>query len=193
MFPETTWYGLPTMDTLRAALDAAAIVGEQARIQAAPAEPTPPAPRRGGLALGRGVLGARAGVPRGSPLLGLIPPVALVAFADSVLEEFVKPLYGVAFLVAALLVIFADGLARVQGWGPCGPRPRGVASSAGRGARRPASLALAAAITAPILIPGFGSEAVVDFGTPAEDGSRSTRSSRSRTRSGSGRGSRSSA
>ncbi|MBA3739414.1 MAG: hypothetical protein H0W97_12725, partial [Actinobacteria bacterium] len=42
VFPETTWYGIPTADTLRAALDAAAVVGEQARIQAAPAEPIGP-------------------------------------------------------------------------------------------------------------------------------------------------------
>ena len=128
VFPETTWYGLPTMETLRAALDAGR---DRGRAGADPGRARraqrPPAPRRGGLALGRGVLGARAGVPRGSPLLGLIPPVALVAFADTVLEEFVKPLYGVAFLVAALLVIFADGLARIQGWGPCGPpRPAGL-------------------------------------------------------------------
>ena len=68
---------------------------------------------------------------------GSIPPVALVAFADTVLEEFVKPLYGVAFLAAALLVVFADGLARVQGWGPVWSSARqGVAGSAGRGARR---------------------------------------------------------
>ena len=93
-------------------------MGEQARIQAAPAEPNAPLLLAAVVSLWAAVFSARAGVPRGSPLLGLIPPVALVAFADTVLEEFVKPLYGVAFLVAALLVIFADGLARIQGWGP---------------------------------------------------------------------------
>ena len=35
VFPDTTFYGLPTMHTLSATLDAAALVGEQARIQAA--------------------------------------------------------------------------------------------------------------------------------------------------------------
>ncbi|HZN43190.1 MAG TPA: transglutaminaseTgpA domain-containing protein [Actinomycetota bacterium] len=171
VFPETLWYGLPTADTLRAALDAAAIVGEQARIQAAPAEPNAPLLLAGVVSLWAAVFSAHALAFRaGSPLLGLIPPVALLAFADTVLEEFVKPVYGLAFLAAALLVVFADGLARIQGWGPVwSSATRGVAGSAGRGARRLGFAALAAAIMAPIVIPGFGSKAVVDFGTPAED------------------------
>ena len=171
VFPETTWYGLPTADTLRAALDAAALVGEQAKIQAAPAEPIAPLLLAAVVSLWAAVFSAHALAFRaGSPLLGLIPPVALVAFADTVLEEFVKPLYGVAFLAAALLVVFADGLARVQGWGPVwSSARRGVARSAGRGARRLAFTALGAAVLAPIFVPGFGSKALVDFGTPAAD------------------------
>jgi hypothetical protein len=171
VFPETTWYGVPTTGTLRATLDAAALVGEQARIQTAPAEPIAPLLLAAVVSLWAAVFSAHALAFRaGSPLLGLIPPVALVAFADTVLEEFVKPLYGVAFLAAALLVVFADGLARVQGWGPVwSSARRGVAASAGRGARRLAFTALGAAILAPIVVPGFGSKAVIDFGTPAED------------------------
>jgi hypothetical protein len=171
VFPDTTWYGLPTADTLRAALDAAALVGEQARLQTAPAEPIAPLLLAAVVSLWAAVFSAHALAFRaGSPLLGLIPPVALVAFADTVLEEFVKPLYGVAFLAAALLVVFADGLARVQGWGPVwSSARRGVAASAGRGARRLAFTALGAAVLAPIVVPGFGSQAVIDFGTPAED------------------------
>lgn len=171
VFPETTWYGIPTADTLRAALDAAAVVGEQARIQAAPAEPIGPLLLAAVVSLWAAVFSAHALAFRaGSPLLGLIPPVALVAFADTVLEEFVKPLYGVAFLAAALLVVFADGLARVQGWGPIwSSSRRGVARSASPGARRLALTALGAAVVAPIFVPGFGSKAIVDFGTPAAD------------------------
>jgi transglutaminase-like putative cysteine protease len=169
VFPESTWYGLPTADTLRAALDAAALVGEQAKIQAAPAEPIGPLLLAAVVSLWAAVFSAHALAFRaGSPLLGLIPPVALVAFADTVLEEFVKPLYGVLFLAAALLVVFADGLARVQGWGPVWSSARkGVAASAGRGARRLALTALGAAFLAPIVVPGFGSKALVDFGSPA--------------------------
>ena len=171
VFPGSTWYGLPTGDTLRAALDAAALVGEQARIQAAPAEPIGPLLLAAVVSLWAAVFSAHALAFRaGSPLLGLIPPVALVAFADTVLEEFVKPLYGVLFLAAALLVVFADGLARVQGWGPVWSSARkGVAGSAGRGARRLALTALGAAVLSPIVVPGFGSKALVDFGSPADD------------------------
>ena len=171
VFPETTWYGLPTTETLRAALDAAALVGEQARIQPAPAEPIDPLLLAAVVSLWAAVFSAHALAFRaGSPLLGLVPPVALVAFADTVLEEFVKPLYGVAFLAAALLVVFADGLARVQGWGPVwASGRRGVAATAGRGARRLAFTALGAALLSPILVPGFGSKGLVDFGTPAAD------------------------
>ena len=170
VFPASTWYGLPTTDTLRAALDAAALVGEQAKIQAAPAEPIGPLLLAAVVSLWAAVFSAHALAFRaGSPLLGLVPPVALVAFADTVLEEFVKPLYGVLFLAAALLIVFADGLARVQGWGPVwSSARRGVAGSAGRGARRLGLTALGAAFLAPILIPGFGSKAVIDFGTPAD-------------------------
>ena len=171
VFPETTWYGLPTVDTLRAALDAAALVGEQARIQPAPAEPLDPLLLAAVVSLWAAVFSAHALAFRaGSPLLGLVPPVALVAFADTVLEEFVKPLYGFAFLAAALLVVFADGLARVQGWGPVwASGRRGVAVTAGRGARRLAFTALGVALLAPVFVPGFGSKGLVDFGTPAED------------------------
>jgi len=58
----------------------------------------------------------------------------------------------------------------VQGWGPVwSSTRRGVATSAGRGARRLAFTALGAAVLAPIFVPGFGSQALVDFGTAAED------------------------
>jgi transglutaminase-like putative cysteine protease len=171
VFPGTTWYGVPTTETLRAALDAAALVGEQARIQPAPAEPIAPLLLAAVVSLWAAVFSAHALAFRaGSPLLGLVPPVALVAFADTVLEEFVKPLYGAAFLAAAILVVFADGLARVQGWGPVwSSGRRGVAATAGRGARRLAFTALGTALIAPILVPGFGSQGLLDFGTPAED------------------------
>ena len=171
VFPQTTWYGLPTAETLRAALDAAALVGEQARIQPAPAEPIDPLLLAAVVSLWAAVFSAHALAFRaGSPLLGLVPPIALVAFADTVLEEFVKPLYGVAFLAAALLVVFADGRARVQGWGPVwASGQRGIAATAGRGARRLAFTALGAALLSPILVPGFGSKGLVDFGTPAAD------------------------
>jgi hypothetical protein len=75
----------------------------------------------------------------GSPLLSLVPPIALIAFADSVLDAFHKPMYGVVFLLAALSVLFADSLRRIQSWGPVwsspGARNR-LLPAAGRSARR---------------------------------------------------------
>lgn len=171
VFPDTTWYGIPTGDTLRAALDAAGAVGEQARLQVAPATPIAPLMLAAVVSLWAAIFSAHALAFRaGSPLLGLVPPVALVAFADTVLEQFVKPLYGWAFLVAAIAVVFADGLARVQGWGPVwSSSRRGIAATAGRGARRLAGTVLTAALIAPILVPGFGSRAVIDFGAVSDE------------------------
>ncbi len=171
VFPDTTFYGLPTAHTWSSTLHAAGVVGEQARIQIAPAEPIAPLLLAAVVSLWAAIFSAHALAFRaGSPLLGLVPPVALVAFADTVLEQFTKPVYGLAFLGAALLVVFADGLSRVQGWGPVWTSSRrGVAATAGRGARRLAAGALAAGLLAPIVIPGFGSRAVIDFSAAADD------------------------
>jgi len=102
----------------------------------------------------------------GSPLLSLVPPVALVAFADSVLDGVIKPIYGVLFLIAALAIVFADSLRRIHGWGPVwsppGARNR-LLPSAGRGARRIGAGAVVLAALAPIFVPGFGSKAVIDL------------------------------
>ena len=98
----------------------------------------------------------------GSPLLSLLPPIAMLAFADTVLEDLIKPQYGVAFLAAALLVVFADALRRVQGWGPVwtGPGSRArLSATASHGARRVAFAAVATAALVPLLMPGFGSKA----------------------------------
>jgi transglutaminase-like putative cysteine protease len=171
VFPDTTWYGVPTAHTWSVTLHAAGIVGEQARIQVAPAEPIAPLLLAAVVSLWAAIFSAHALAFRaGSPLLGLIPPVALVAFADTVLEQFVKPIYGLTFLAAALLVVFADGLSRVQGWGPVWTSSRrGVAATAGTGARRLAAATLAAGLIAPIVVPGFGSRAVIDFSAAGDD------------------------
>ena len=173
VFRSTTWYGLPTLDTLRAIGDAARVVGEEARFQVAPSPPLPPLMLAALTAVWAAVFSSHALAFRaGSPLLALLPPIALVAFADTVLEEFVKPVYGVLFLAAALLVIFADGLRRVQGWGPLwtGPgRQARLSVSTGRSARGVAFATVALALVAPLLVPGFGSRAILDFSTSGGD------------------------
>lgn len=167
VFPGTTWHGLPTIDTLRHALDASHLVGEQARIQVAPSPPLKPLMLASIVAIWAAIFSCHALAFRaGSPLLALLPPVVMVAFADTVLEEFIKPVYGVAFLAAALAVIFADALRRVQGWGPVwtGPGSRArLSATASRGARRVAVAAVGTAMLVPFLIPGFGSKAIFDI------------------------------
>ncbi len=168
VFPSTTWHGLPTLDTLRHALDSSRLIGEQARLQVAPTVPLRPLMLAGVVAIWAAMFSCHALAFRaGSPLLALLPPLALLTFADTVLEEVIKPQYGVAFLVGALAVVFADALRRVQGWGPIwvtgtGPRAR-LSATAGRGARRVAAAAIATAAILPILVPGFGSKAIFDI------------------------------
>jgi transglutaminase-like putative cysteine protease len=167
VFPETMWHGLPTLTTLRHIGTAASAVGQQARVQVAPTPPLDPLMLAGVTAVWAAVFSCHALAFRaGSPLLALVPPVALVAFADTVLEDFVKPQYGLLFLAAALAVVFADGVRRVQGWGPVwnGPGTSDrLLRSAGRGGRRVALAAVALAAVAPVIVPGFGSKAVFNL------------------------------
>jgi hypothetical protein len=169
VFPETTWFAIPTPETVRAIVEAAGLVGEQARVQIAPTPPLAPLMLAAVAGVWAAVFASHSLAFRaGSPLLGLLPPVALVGFADSVLEDLIRPLYGLLFLVAAIALLFADGLRRVQGWGPVwsGPgRRERLDVAAGRGARRVAVAAVAVAAVAPVVLPGFGSSGLIDFST----------------------------
>ncbi|MGE5227449.1 MAG: DUF3488 and DUF4129 domain-containing transglutaminase family protein [Planctomycetaceae bacterium] len=167
VFPESTWYGLPTLRTLHDIAHAAGQVGRQARVQVSPAPPTDALLFAGITAVWAALFSCHALAFRaGSPLLALVPPLALVVFADSVLEEFVKPWYGVYFLIGALAVVFADSLRRLQGWGAVwsvpGRRNR-LLPVTGRSARRVGVFAVGLAIVAPAVVPGFGSKAVIDI------------------------------
>jgi transglutaminase-like putative cysteine protease len=167
VFPATTWFGAPTLETLRHMAHAASQVGEEARIQISPAPANDSLMLAAITAVWAAVFSCFALAFRaGSPLLSLVPPVALVAFADSVLDGVIKPIYGVLFLIAALAVVFADSLRRIHGWGPVwsppGTRNR-LLPSAGRGARRIGAGAVVLAALAPIFVPGFGSKAVFDL------------------------------
>jgi hypothetical protein len=130
LFPGTTWFGTPTLETLRHIGHAAAQVGEAARLQISPAPANDSLMLAAIAAVWAAVFSCFALAFRsGSPLLALVPPVALVAFADSVLHGVIKPVYGVLFLIAALAVVFADSLRRIHGWGRSGVHPaRGTGS-----------------------------------------------------------------
>jgi transglutaminase-like putative cysteine protease len=174
VLPWTTWHGLPTVETLRVMGDSATLVGQQARIQVAPTPPLPPLLLAAVTAIWAAIFSAHALAFRASsPLLALLPPVALLAFADTVLEETFRPGFGLLFLGAGLAVVFVDGLRRVQRWGPMWSWPgshRRLAPATTRGAGRVAAGALAIATIAPLVLPGIGSKAVIDLSsTPGSD------------------------
>jgi len=174
VLPWTTWHGLPTVETLRVMGDSATLVGQQARIQVAPTPPLPPLLLAAVTAIWAAVFSAHALAFRASsPLLALLPPVALLAFADTVLEETFRPGFGLLFLGAGLAVVFEDGLRRVQRWGPMWSWPgsrRRLSPATTRGAGRVAAGALAVATIAPLVLPGIGSRAVIDLSsTPGSD------------------------
>ncbi len=170
----TAWLALPTTETVRTVGTLATQVGGQAREYVSPAPMTPALVLAGVVAVWAAMFSCYALAFRAqSPLLGLIPPLALIVFADSVLEEFIRPLYGVGFLVAALAVLFADSLRRLQGWGvvwnPTGNRDR-LLPIASRNARRLGLAALGLAIIAPALMPGFGTKSVFSLSSINSDG-----------------------
>jgi transglutaminase-like putative cysteine protease len=167
VFPQTAWYGLPSLRTLRAIERSLAFVGQQARTQVSPAPAFPPLAMAATVAVWAACSSAYTLLARaGSPMLALLPPVALVAFADLVLEDGVRPGYAGALLLGALAVVLADGLRRIRQWGPVssGPTERRTARAvAVRGVRRVGALALAAGLLVPGLLPGFRSEPIVDL------------------------------
>jgi transglutaminase-like putative cysteine protease len=167
VFPGSIWEGLTTLRTLHEIAHAAGRVGLQARVQVSPAPATDALVFAGITAVWAALFSCHALAFRaGSPLLALVPPLSLVIFADSVLEGFIKPWYGVYFLVAGLAVLYADSLRRLQGWGAVwsvsGRRNR-LLSVTGRSARRVAAFAVALAIAAPVVVPGFGAKGVLDL------------------------------
>lgn len=175
VFPETTWLGLPTRETLHAAADALGRVGHEARVQVAPSEPLRPLILAALTAVWTASFSAHAlAIRAGSPLLAVLPPVALVGFADTVLEDGARPMYALLLLVAALLVVFTDGLRRIRQWGPVWSSPgrRRLSSVAGRGARRVGLTTLVVALAFPGVLPGFRAEALVDFSTDGNGGAR---------------------
>ncbi|MEP6757574.1 MAG: DUF3488 and transglutaminase-like domain-containing protein [Actinomycetota bacterium] len=172
--PHTTWFGLPTIETLRTLGSLATQVGGQAREYVSPAPATPALILAGTIAVWAAVFSCFALAFRAqSPLLALVPPLALIVFADSVLEEIVRPVFGVWFLIAALAVLFADSLRRIRGWGPVwsptATRDR-LFPAAGRNARRVGLTAVTVAALAPLLVPGFGTKPVWDLSSINSDG-----------------------
>jgi transglutaminase-like putative cysteine protease len=173
VYPQTAWYGLPSLRTLRAIARSLEFVAQQARLRVAPSPPLPPLLLAAVTSTWTAAFSTHAlAIRAGSPLLAVLPSVALVGFADTVLADGPRPAYAVLFLCAVLAVVFVDGLRRVRQWGPMwfSFRKRRISSVASRGARRIAFAAVLCAVLVPGLLPGFRATALVDFSTRGEDG-----------------------
>ena len=173
--PQTTWFGAPTLETVRTMGSLAEQVGSQARQYGSPAPATPSLVLAGVVAVWASIFSCYALAFRAqSPILSLLPPLALVAFADGVLDQFVRPIFGVAFLVAALAVLFADSLRRIRSWGPIwgqiGTARDRLWPGIGRNGGRVGLTVLAAALVAPVVVPGFGGHLGFDLYSVDGDG-----------------------
>jgi hypothetical protein len=83
--PQTTWFGTPTLETVRTLGSLAEQVGSQARQYGSPAPATPPLILAGVVAVWASIFSCYALAFRAqSPILSLLPPLVLVAFADGV-------------------------------------------------------------------------------------------------------------
>ena len=172
VLPQTAWYGLPSIRTLRAVGRSLEFVGQQARLQVAPTPPLPPLMLAAVTAVWTAAFSSHAlAIRAGSPLLAILPPIALVGFADTVLEDGARPVYAIVLLAAALAVVFADGLRRVRQWGPLwsASRTRRLGPSV-RGSRPVAFAVIATAVLVPGLLPGFRSAPLVDLSTTGDEG-----------------------
>ncbi len=167
VFPQTAWYGLPSIRTLRAVGRSLEFVGQQTRTQVSPSPPLVPLMMAAVTAVWAAASSTYTlAVRAGSPILSILPPVALVAFADIVLEDGVRPFYAGLFLLAALAVVFTDGLRRIRQWGPIwsgSRRDHTLRAATSRGVRRVALVALGAALVVPWILPGFRSQALVNL------------------------------
>jgi transglutaminase-like putative cysteine protease len=172
VLPQTALYGLPAIQTLRAVGRSLEFVGEQARVRVAPTPALPPLMLAAVTAVWTAAFASHAlAIRAGSPLLAILPPIALAGFADTVLEDGARPFYAIVLLAAALAVVFADGVRRVRQWGPVwsGSRTRRLGTSV-RGSRPVAFAVIAAAVLVPGLLPGFRSGPLVDFSTAGDEG-----------------------
>ncbi len=167
VFTETTRYGLITASTLREMTHAIGLVGLQARTEIAPTPPLTPLMLAAVAAVWAASFSAHAlAVRAGSPLLAMLPLLALVAFADSVMHDGARPIYGALCLAGALAIIASDGLRRVRRWGPLkwwsgySRRRLGTIAKA-QGARRAVITVVGIAVLLPGLLPGYGASPLV--------------------------------
>ncbi|MFL5737197.1 MAG: DUF3488 and DUF4129 domain-containing transglutaminase family protein [Actinomycetota bacterium] len=167
VFPQTTFWGVPTGRTFAAIGRAIGLVRQQARVQVSPTPALPPLFLAAVTAMWAAAFSAHALLVRaGSPILAMLPAVALVGFADTVLDDSGRPFFAVVFLLGVLATFLADSVRRLRLWGPIwqwegrSGRSRSVPF---RGATRVAVIAIGTAVLLPGLLPGFGAGPLVDL------------------------------
>lgn len=164
VFPRTTWFGVPTDDTLRAFLAALGRSTERVATEVAPAPALDALMAPAMLAVWAATSSAHALAARSlSTILPLLPCAALLAFAGVVAEDGSRPAYVAVFLAAALAVVYGSSLVRLRSWGPAvGATSRwGRASGLGRWARRLGLAAVLGALILPGLLPGFRARSII--------------------------------
>jgi transglutaminase-like putative cysteine protease len=178
VYPKTLWHNLPSLDSWDALLRSLARVGRTAAAHTAPSPTLAPLLLAALVAVWCSSFAAHALAARArSPYLAILPPVALLAFAGVVMRDDSRPIYVIPFLVACLAVLFADALYRVGQWGPLTvwheERHSGPWRTVGwvRSARRVSLAALAVALFAPWVLPGFSSTSLYDLRGGDEGGS----------------------
>jgi hypothetical protein len=164
VFPATTWFGIPTDDTVRAFLNAMGRSTERVATEVAPAPAFDALLAPAMLAVWAAATSAHALAVRSrSAVLPLLPCAALLAFAGVVADDGSRPAYVALFLAAALGVIYGSSLLRLHSWGPTvGATSRwGRAGGLGRWARRLGGAAVVVALTLPGLLPGYASPSII--------------------------------
>jgi TgpA N-terminal domain/Transglutaminase-like superfamily len=171
VFPDTLWWGFPSLETYDALLRVLRHVGEDAVREVAPAPALDSLMTASVVAVWTAATASHALAVRShSPILALLPPAALVGFADVVVDDGARPGYALAFLLAAIAVLFGSGIARLEVWGPLIPwigatrrRVTAMGGATGRWARRLALGAAAVALVVPGILPGFGGRGLLDL------------------------------
>jgi hypothetical protein len=173
VFPDTLWYGLPSLDTLRALREAVSVLGQEAIREVAPAPPLQSLMTASFTAVWTAATASHALAVRSrSTVLPLLPPAALLAFAGVVTGDGPRPGYIAVLLVAGMAVVFAVGVDRLGVWGRIVRRPgrrRLVGSTTSRGAAWIGAGALGVALVLPGILPGYRSGSVVPL--PGRPGS----------------------
>jgi transglutaminase-like putative cysteine protease len=167
VFPQTTFFGLPTASTLRAFVRSFTEVGTVAESHAAPSPPVAPLLLAAVTAVWTATFSSHVLAVRArSPFLAILPPGTLMAFTSLVVESPARRIYVGMFLIAALALLYGDGLRRIAQWGPLTQwRSRGRTRATAlttRGARRLALACLAIALVTPGILPGFRSKPLLN-------------------------------